>query len=50
MTVFIRSENTVLTDDFVADWPHSSFHRYEKLGIYPLDWGGGNEFNFDAGE
>jgi len=34
----------------VADWPHSSFHRYEKLGIYPLDWGGGNEFNFDAGE
>jgi len=34
----------------VADWPHSSFHRYEKLGIYPLDWGCGNEFNFDAGE
>jgi putative transposase len=24
----------------VADWPHSSFHRMVKLGIYPEDWGG----------
>ena len=22
----------------VADWPHSSFHRYVQLGIYPLEW------------
>ncbi len=22
------------------DWPYSSFHRYVKDGIYPLDWGG----------
>jgi len=25
----------------VADWPHSSFHRFVEKGIYPLDWGGG---------
>jgi putative transposase len=24
----------------VCDWPHSSFHRMVRLGIYPLDWGG----------
>ena len=24
----------------VADWPHSSFHRYVKEGIYPHDWVG----------
>ncbi len=24
----------------VRDWPHSSFHRMVKLGIYPLDWAG----------
>lgn len=24
----------------VADWPWSSFHRYVRRGIYPLDWGG----------
>ncbi len=23
----------------VADWPHSTFHRYVKNGIYPADWG-----------
>jgi putative transposase len=28
----------------VADWPHSTFHRYVERGILPLDWGG------DAGE
>jgi putative transposase len=22
------------------DWPHSSFHRMVKLGIYPEDWAG----------
>jgi putative transposase len=21
------------------DWPHSSFHRYVALGVYPADWG-----------
>jgi putative transposase len=24
----------------VADWPHSSFHRYAAQGILPVDWGG----------
>ena len=24
----------------VADWPHSSFHRYVKNGILPSDWAG----------
>ena len=24
----------------VKDWPHSSFHRLVRLGVYPLDWGG----------
>ncbi len=21
------------------DWPHSSFHRHVKAGVYPVDWG-----------
>jgi hypothetical protein len=25
----------------VQDWPHSSFHRYVRRGLFPLDWGGG---------
>jgi putative transposase len=24
----------------VQDWPHSSFHRYVKRGMLPVDWGG----------
>ena len=24
----------------VHDWPHSSFHRYVRLGILPPDWAG----------
>jgi putative transposase len=24
----------------VCDWPHSSFHRYVRLGLLPKDWGG----------
>lgn len=24
----------------VSDWPWSSFHRYVRQGIYPVDWGG----------
>ena len=23
------------------DWPHSSFHKYVALGIYPVTWAGG---------
>jgi putative transposase len=24
----------------VADWPHSSFHRYVEIGLLAADWGG----------
>jgi putative transposase len=24
----------------VSDWPHSSFHRYVRQGLLPMDWGG----------
>jgi putative transposase len=27
----------------VADWPYSSFHRFVRLGLYPLDWSGGQD-------
>ena len=27
----------------VADWPHSTFHRLVKSGMYPADWAGGFE-------
>jgi putative transposase len=26
--------------DSVVDWPHSSFHRYVRMGVYPPDWAG----------
>jgi putative transposase len=32
----------------VRDWPHSSFHRFVKEGMYSLDWGEG--IDFDAKE
>jgi len=31
----------------VKDWPHSSFHRYVKEGIYPEDWGAEVSFSPD---
>ena len=34
----------------VADWPHSSFHKFATLGIYTENWGHNNEFDIDAGE
>jgi putative transposase len=34
----------------VSDWPHSSFHRYVKLGVLPKDWGGIVESNLRFGE
>lgn len=34
----------------VADWPHSSFHRYVKQCIYPLHWAGEMDNEFSAGE
>jgi putative transposase len=35
----------------VRDWPHSSFHRYVRLGIMPEDWAGDFSGNItDFGE
>jgi putative transposase len=34
----------------VADWPYSSFHRYVKLGLLPLDWGGSDPGEYGFGE
>ena len=39
----------------VMDWPHSSFHRMVRLGVYPEDWGGdakdlGSANAFEVGE
>jgi len=24
----------------ICDWPHSSFHRYVRRGVYGFEWGG----------
>ena len=35
----------------VKDWPHSSFHRLVRLGVYPEDWAGeGREAGAGFGE
>jgi len=34
----------------VADWPHSSFHRYVEMGVYPIGWGHSGDFIISAGE
>ena len=34
----------------VADWPHSSFHRYVRAGILPMDWAGSAEDKWECGE
>lgn len=31
----------------VSDWPHSSFHRYVRLGVYPKDWAGAENRDLD---
>ena len=35
----------------VRDWPWSSFHRWVKVGVYPVDWGGDTSIDdLGAGE
>jgi putative transposase len=34
----------------VRDWPHSSFHRDVRAGIFPEDWAGDGEASGDFGE
>ena len=31
-------------------WPHSSFHRDERRGLFPLDWGGEAAMKGEFGE
>ena len=31
----------------VTDWPYSSFHRYVRLGVYPIDWAGAGVRDLD---
>jgi putative transposase len=33
----------------VADWPHSSFHRYVRQGMLPPDWAGGTHRDEELG-
>ncbi|MEQ9639627.1 MAG: transposase [Alphaproteobacteria bacterium] len=34
----------------VADWPHSSFHRFVRNGALPADWGTTDDSDIDFGE
>jgi putative transposase len=34
----------------VQDWPHSSFHRDVREGLFPQDWAGDFAFNGEFGE
>src|SRR5436190_9110791 len=34
----------------VRDWPHSSFHRDVRAGLFPLDWAGETEPSGNFGE
>jgi putative transposase len=34
----------------VAHWLYSTFHRWVKAGVYPLDWGGEGVTDVAAGE
>jgi putative transposase len=34
----------------VADWPHSSFHRYVQAGILPMNWACDSGGEMDCGE
>ena len=34
----------------VMDWPHSSFHRYVRADILPMDWAGDEGVELEFGE
>jgi putative transposase len=34
----------------VADGPHSSFHRFVALGVYPANWGHSGDFGIPASD
>ena len=35
--------------EHVRDWPYSSFHRYVRLGMCPIDWAGGETVEITSG-
>jgi len=37
--------NPVKHVQHVIDWPHSSFHRYVRDGLYPADWAAPNSIH-----
>ncbi|GEM_PF-1429337 len=47
---FIATRSSTVGVCQVADWPHSSFFKFVKMGVYPMIWGHPGEFDFDAGE
>jgi len=34
----------------MAQWPHSTFHRWVRRGAYPTDWGGNGSEDMAGGE
>ena len=34
----------------VIDWPHSSFHKFVKMGWYSENWGYQDDVDFEVGE
>ena len=34
----------------VGDWPYSTFHRWVRSGVYPLDWAGDGIADLEVGE
>lgn len=34
----------------VSEWPHSSFHRYARAGVLPMDWAGNAAEELNCGE
>jgi putative transposase len=34
----------------VVEWPYSTFHRLVDMGVYPMDWAGGNEDELNYAE
>jgi putative transposase len=36
--------------EHVADWPHSSFHKFVAQGVYPVNWCSEGVFDVDGDE
>lgn len=47
---FILDAVVVLPVSRVVQWTYSSFHRFVRQVIYPVDWGGGEAWSGGSGE